>query len=200
MNQNLIQINDNCGAVSDENGNIKVISKENSDCELQAILIKENELEDLISKLNTTKERLSSNKLNIIIGEILNTAIIGEEIALYVVLNSILPTAALITVMALFYIFAKGISLAIAGSRIGRYIERKKLNATIKDLDEKIPKLEKTLKDMKEKTKYNVECTTINESKSASHISSTYRDLTVHMQDNTNEGPKKVKVLSLIKK
>lgn len=200
MNQNLVQINDNYGAVSDENGSIKVISKENSDCELKDILIKENELEDLSSKLNTAKRELSSNKLDTILGEVLNTVIIGGEIVLYVALNSTLPTAVLITIMSLVYIPTKGVNLVSSGSRIGRYIKRKKLNATIRDLDEKIPQLEKFLTDMKEKAKYNVEYTTINESKSADQISTAYRDLSVYMQSNINEEPKKVKVLSLTRK
>ena len=200
MNQNLVQINDNYGAVSDENGSIKVISKENSDCELKDILIRENELENLSLKLNTAKKELSSNKSDTIFGEILNTLIVAGEIVLYVGLNSTLPTAALITVMALFYIPTKGMNLVSEGSRIGRYIKRKKLNATIRDLDEKIPQLEKTLTDMKAKTKYNVEYATIDESKSASHISNAYRDLFVYMQSYVNEEPKEVKVLSLTRK
>ena len=200
MNQNLVQINDNYGAVSDENGNIKVISKENGDCELKDILIMENELENLSLKLNTAKKELSSNKIDTIFGEILNTLIVAGEIVLYVALNSTLSTAALIIVMALFYIPTKGMTLELEGSRIGRYIKRKKLNATIRDLDEKIPQLEKTLTDMKAKTKYNVECATINESKLASHISNAYRDLSVYMQSYVNEEPKEVKVLSLTRK
>ena len=200
MNQNLVQINDNYGAVCDENGSIKVISKEKNDCELKDILIRENELENLSLKLNTAKKELSSNKIDTIFGEILNTVIVAGEIVLYVGLNSTLPTATLITVMALFYIPTKGMNLVSEGSRIGRYIKRKKLNATIRDLDEKIPQLEKTLTDMKAKTKYNVECATINESKSASHISNAYRDLSVYMQSYVNEEPKEVKVLSLTRK
>lgn len=200
MNQNLVQINDNYGAVSDENGNIKVISKENSDCELKDILIRENELENLSLKLNTAKKELSSNKIDIILGEILNTLIVAGEIFIYVVLNSTVSAAALIAAMALFYIPTKGMTLMAEGSRIGRYIKWKKLNATIRDLDEKIPQLEKTLTDMKAKTKYNVECATINESKSASHISNAYCDFSVYMQSSVNEEPKEVKVLSLTRK
>lgn len=199
MNQNLVQINDNYGVVSDEVGNIKVVNKENNDCELKDILIKENELEALSSKLNTAKKELSSNKIDTIFGEILNTLIIGGEIVLYVVLNSTLPTAALITLMALFYIITKGTNLLAEGSRIGKYIKRKKINETIRELDEKIPQLEKILTDMKTKTKYNVAQSTINESKS-SHISNAYRDLSVYMQSNVNEELKEAKVLSLTRK
>ena len=200
MNQNLVQINDNYGAVSDENGSIKVISKENSDCELKDILIKENELEDLSSKLNTAKKELSFNKIDTIFGEFLNTVIIGGEIFLYFALNSTFSTEALITVMILFYIPIKGVNLLSGGSRIGRHIKRKKLNETIRDLDKKIPQLEKTLTDMKTKAKYNVEYAAINESKSTSHISNAYRDLSVYMQSYVNEEPNEVKVLSLTRK
>ena len=200
MNQNLVQINDNYGAVSDENGSIKVISKENSDCELKDILAKENELEDLSLKLNTAKKELFSNKIDTIFGEILNTVIISGEIVLYFTLNSILPTAILITVMTLFYIPTKGVNLVSGGSRIGRHIKRKKLNATIRDLDEKIPQLEKILTDMKTKTKYNVEYTTISNPKSTIHISNAYGDLSMYMNSCVNEEPKEIKVLSLTRK
>ena len=44
MNEYLSQINDNYGIVSDENGEIKVVTKSENNCEFQDILLKENEL------------------------------------------------------------------------------------------------------------------------------------------------------------
>ena len=68
MNKSLLQINDNYGAVSDENGNIKEITKENNNYEFKDILLKENYLQELNEKLNSSKEELSCNKYDIIGG------------------------------------------------------------------------------------------------------------------------------------
>lgn len=47
MNEYLSQISDNYGIVSDENGEIKVVTKSETNCKFQDILLKENELENL---------------------------------------------------------------------------------------------------------------------------------------------------------
>ena len=199
MNQNLVQINDNYGAVSDENGGIKVVSKKNNGCELKDILMKENELEYLNSKLNSVKEELVFNKTNATFGEIMNALIVVQEIVLYF-FAKINNLEAKFFVLAFIYIITKGMNLFFFGTRIGRHNKRKKLIATIRDLEEKVPQLEKNLTEMKEKTKYNVEDTTINNLKSTNSISTTYRGLSTNMQSNINEESKKVKILSLTKK
>ena len=62
MNEYLSQINDNYGIVSDENGEIKVVTKSENNCEFQDILLKENELENLNQELIAAKEKLIDNK------------------------------------------------------------------------------------------------------------------------------------------
>ena len=49
MNKNLVQISNNFGVVSDENGEIKVVTKSETNCEFQNILLKENELQYLVN-------------------------------------------------------------------------------------------------------------------------------------------------------
>ena len=180
MNKNLIQIDSN------------------NDCELGDILIKENELDVLRSKLNIAEKELSYNKANVLLGEGFNIVIIIGEIILYVVCKPSFPTFVLIGVMSVFYFPAKALSSFVVGTRIGRYIKNKRLKATIGELDDKIMQLEKTLTFMKEKANYKLENNTINESKLLSHIPTSCHDLSVCKQNNINND--QVKVLSLIKK
>ena len=87
MNQNLVQVNSNYGAVSDKKGNISIISKESGDYDFESILKKENELEDLTFKLNNFKNKLSDNKRNMIFGEITTAFILCGEFVLFFILN-----------------------------------------------------------------------------------------------------------------
>lgn len=200
MNQNLIQINDNYGAVSDENGNISIISKDNQEYDLQDILTKENELEILKSRLNTEKKELSTNKMNMIFGEIMNGIVIGGEIVLYYFLHSTLPTSILLFLMSLIYIITKGITLIEYGTRIGRITKKKKLNASIEELESKIPELEKELCEMKQKTNYKINYQEHCESKTISQVNEAYQCLSAYMEHNINEEPTQVKVLRLSRK
>ena len=200
MNQNLIQINDNYGAVSDENGNISIISKDNQEYDLQDILTKENELEILKSRLNTEKKELSTNKIKIIFGEIMNGLIIGGEIALYYFLHSTLPTSILLFLMSLVYTITKGLSLIEYGTRIGRITERKKLKTSIESLERKIPESEKELCEMKQKTNYKINYQEHSESNTISQVNEAYQCLSAYMEHNINEEPSQVKVLRLSRK
>lgn len=200
MNQNLIQINDNYGAVSDENGNISIISKDNQEYDLQDILTKENELEILKSRLNTEKKELSTNKKNIIFGEIMNGLIIGGEIALYYFLHSTLPTSILLFLMSLVYTITKGLSLIEYGTRIGRITKRKKLKTSIESLEREIPESEKELCEMKQKTNYKINYQEHSESNTISQVNEAYQCLSAYMEHNINEEPSQVKVLRLSRK
>ena len=82
MNEYLSQISDNYGIVSDENGEIKVVTKSETNCEFQNILLKENELENLNQELISAKRKSTENKANTIFGELGNLVIIGGGIFL----------------------------------------------------------------------------------------------------------------------
>ena len=61
MNQDLIQANDNYGAVTDEFGNTTIITKENNNISFETILNKENEIENLNHILSIRKSELKRN-------------------------------------------------------------------------------------------------------------------------------------------
>lgn len=160
MNEYLSQISDNYGIVSDEFGEIKVVTKSETNCEFQDILLKENELENLNQELITAKSELTENKANTIFGELGNLVIIGGGIFLSIELFPVVSTQSLICMLIGTYAIIKLISLALYGTRIGRYKKNKKLKSTIESLEKNSVQLEAELKNLKEKAKYRVESDT----------------------------------------
>ena len=128
MNQKLIQINDNYGVTIDENGNTKMVSKESNDYEFQDILTKENELEDLNLKLDNAKNKLSLNKLNIILSTVINVFLLA--VCTYLLLN-IVSLKFLITTIAVSCIPTEVFSLLAFGGIVGNCIKRKNLKKNI---------------------------------------------------------------------
>lgn len=192
MNEYLSQISDNYGIVSDEFGEIKVVTKSETNCEFQDILLKENELENLNQELITAKSELTENKANTIFGELGNLVIIGGGIFLSIELFPVVSTQSLICMLIGTYAIIKLISLALYGTRIGRYKKNKKLKSTIESLEKNSVQLEAELKNLKEKAKYRVEsdtkdyCAQYGSTKSASEV--------------LNEDLGKVQVLKLTRK
>lgn len=192
MNEYLSQISDNYGIVSDENGEIKVVTKSENNCEFQDILLKENELENLNQELIAAKEKLIDNKERTINGELCNLVIIGGGIFLSIELFPVVSTQSLIYMLIGTYAIIKSISLALYGTRIGRYKKNKKLKSTIESLEENSLQLEAELKNLKEKAKYKVEtdtknyCAQYGSTKNASEV--------------LNEDLGKVKILKLTRK
>lgn len=192
MNEYLSQISDNYGIVSDEFGEIKVVTKSETNCKFQDILLKENELENLNQELITAKSELTENKANTIFGELGNLVIIGGGIFLSIELFPVVSTQSLICMLIGTYAIIKLISLALYGTRIGRYKKNKKLKSTIESLEKNSVQLEAELKNLKEKAKYRVEsdtkdyCAQYGSTKSASEV--------------LNEDLGKVQVLKLTRK
>ncbi len=192
MNEYLSQISDNYGIVSDENGEIKVVTKSENNCEFQDILLKENELENLNQELIAAKSELTENKANTIFAELGNLVIIGGGIFLSIELFPVVSTQSLIYMLIGTYAIIKSISLVMYGTRIGRYKKNKKLKSTIESLEENSVQLETELKILKEKAKYRVEsdtkdyCTQYGSTKNASEV--------------LNEDLGKVQVLKLTRK
>lgn len=192
MNEYLSQISDNYGIVSDENGEIKVVTKSENNCEFQDILLKENELENLNQELIAAKSELTENKANTIFAELGNLVIIGGGIFLSIELFPVVSTQSLIYMLIGTYAIIKSISLVMYGTRIGRYKKNKKLKSTIESLEENSVQLEAELKILKEKAKYRVEsdtkdyCTQYGSTKNASEV--------------LNEDLGKVQVLKLTRK
>lgn len=192
MNEYLSQISDNYGIVSDEFGEIKVVTKSETNCKFQDILLKENELENLNQELITAKSELTENKANTIFAELGNLVIIGGGIFLSIELFPVVSTQSLIYMLIGTYAIIKSISLVMYGTRIGRYKKNKKLKSTIESLEENSVQLEAELKNLKEKAKYRVEsdtkdyCAQYGSTKNASEV--------------LNEDLGKVQVLKLTRK
>lgn len=192
MNEYLSQISDNYGIVSDEFGDIKVVTKSETNCKFQDILLKENELENLNQELITAKSELTENKANTIFAELGNLVIIGGGIFLSIELFPVVSTQSLIYMLIGTYAIIKSISLVMYGTRIGRYKKNKKLKSTIESLEENSVQLEAELKNLKEKAKYRVEsdtkdyCAQYGSTKNASEV--------------LNEDLGKVQVLKLTRK
>jgi len=191
MNEYLSQISDNYGIVSDEFGEIKVVTKSENNCEFQDILLKENELENLNQELIAAKSELTENKANTIFGELGNLVIIGGGI-LSIELFPVVSTQSLIYMLIGTYAIIKSISIALYGTRIGRYKKNKKLKSSIESLEKNSVQLEAELKNLKEKAKYRVEsdtkdyCAQCGSTKNASEV--------------LNEDLGKVQVLKLTRK
>lgn len=192
MNEYLSQINDNYGIVSDENGEIKVVTKSENNCEFQDILLKENELENLNQELIAAKEKLIDNKERTINGELCNLVIIVGLIMLAIAIFPVVSTQLLIYLLTGFYAVFKAITTAICGTRIGRYKENKKLNSSIKSLEEDRLQLIYKLVNLKEKAKYKVESNTKNYCVESSFTKNTSEVLNVDLG--------KVKVMKLTRK
>lgn len=104
----------------------------------------------------------------------------------------VVSTQSLICMLIGTYAIIKSISLALYGTRIGRYKKNKKLKSTIESLEENCVQLEAELKNLKEKSKYRVEsdtkdyCAQYGSTKNASEV--------------LNEDLGKVQVLKLTRK
>lgn len=194
MKQKLVNISNNCGVVSDENGNVSFIEKESDSSNLKEILLKENNLEELKSKLEDYKNKLSLNKQDIIFGNISSVALITMESALFAFLHSVLPVLILLIVMAISYVPFKAMSVVTFGTRIGRHIKKNKLTTDIKSVELELSTLEKELVNIKENSKYKVLYSTLDENKTS--VKEKDSEIESYILNEKN----KVKVLSLMKK
>jgi hypothetical protein len=114
---------------------------------------KNNKLEELNLRLDKLKEELADNRANVFEGEITNAIILAGEIGIYAVLSELVPTAALVTIMAMFYVRFKAMNVFTNGTRMSRYSNGKSIKANIKGVEEDIAKI-KELDIYKEKNRY----------------------------------------------
>lgn len=156
MYQDLVQINDNYGAIIDEDGNISIISKETQEYELADILKKENDLEKLELNLEENKKTLSDLKSKIFFGKIISILTIVDEFILYCVLHSVYSSTVVFSIMAIFYLLVKIPATIEYGTKIEGIIKKKKLQNVIKELEDKRFKSEKELQKMKVATNYQI--------------------------------------------
>lgn len=200
MNQNLIQLNNNCGMASDENGNLSLIGKESDSYDFEEILLKENDLENLNLRLQKSKEKLSDTKQNMIFGEIANVGLIGAEVFIYAFLHSAIPLELLIPIMAITYVPFKCFVSLMYGTRIGRHIKKKRLTTDIEKMKLELPTLEKELMEIKEKSKYKVNVSIVDETKTEIPVEEIRSEMSLPMDSYISEEHTKVRVLSLSKR
>ncbi len=191
MNQSLIKLNNNHGLVTDENGNISLISKENDSYDFKEILLKDNDLEELNLKLEMTKEQLDDNKTKTIAAKIMNTLVVGIVIFLYINLHSIASSVIL-------YLYFKALLILTFGTRIERNNNKMKLTTDIEKMELEIQTLEKELTKIKEKSKYKindstVKVSTIDEEK-------TYTEMSLPLDSCISKENSKIRVLKLSKR
>ena len=172
MNKNLLEVGNNTGDVSDENGYVKIVHKDSNDWEFKEILELENDLDYLHKRLTMTKNNLDKNKKDSIAANIWSACILVGEVFVYMVLHKQLPLSVTIAGMVCFYTFIKGFSIIEHGTRFTRHIKKKRLIERLEKTEEKIPLLEKELKEKKEKVNYKVSTTSRNLEQSKEFISS----------------------------
>lgn len=194
-----MQINNNCGVVSDEDGNISIIKKENDLYDFEKILLKENELESLELKLKNSKKALSNNKQKMICGEIASVFLIMSEVVLLASCLSAAPIKILIIAMAFYYVIGKLSISTYFGTRIGRYFKKKKLTAAIEKMELDILTLKKELMEIKEKSKYKVEYQTATKSNEKNFTEEICHEVSMPI-DNISKRNNKVRILSLSKR
>ena len=191
MNQCLIQIDDNYGAVKDDKGNVRVVSKESTEVSFEDILKKENNLSTLSTRLDDDKEKLAVNKHNIIMGEVCNLSIYGGMVALYYGSKDKLTPVGVVLLIGSFYGTFKWCARFVTGGfRLEKSKERKELKANISTLEKQIPELEQELKETKENAKYEDNVSMVEER-------APYRQIVEAMDQLKENNPDNPNILSL---
>lgn len=111
-------------------------------------LNKEKELKGLETEIKNIKDKLEDNKTKSMTAEFLTFEILFGEIIIFAFSKDAASTSSLITSMSIFYAAVKALSLLTLGSRIPRYIKKKKLTTAISNLEK-----EKVMLETKEENK-----------------------------------------------
>ena len=157
MNNKLLQINDNFGVVSDENGNLGIISKANNKYSFEDSLVRENKLKELQEEKKNLTYKISAIKTY---SDLANFAVIlGIGLSSYAYLFSNCNFGISLTIG---YVPLKIVSLITCDNdagfaslfRIGRVISLYKCSKRRKELKKIVPVLEKELYDMTTKSLY----------------------------------------------
>mgnify|MGYP003301381850 CR=1 FL=1 len=194
----LFKLNKDHGYATDEHDNISIVCKENEGYELEDILKKENELEELVLDLKANNESLSTlnnNKKNRLFYSI---AILIVEIYMYLVGQVNYSLTYTLSMMGMMYLFTKPLVAHEWGTWIGSFTKKKKILKTIEELETKRPELVSELQRMKEVTDYQVhhesEIDWLNNGKK------NYQFTGNCINRNENDKPAEVKVLCLTEK
>ena len=155
MNQNLVQLNDKYAIATDENGEIKIISKGNNNYSHEDILVKENEIEDKTLKLKKVRNDLSKNKSEFITFLGIQVSMLSFASGIYVVTSAL--ASSIIVPLLLTGAFA-GLTETWLVQLAKKLHKSWKNNKELKkELEFDIPNLKRELNEVKEKVKYLVE-------------------------------------------
>ncbi len=187
MNRNLIKVNDNYGAVSDENGEVRVVRKVNNEASFEDILTKENDLTSLRGQIYSDYHELVDNKHNMIMGEILNLSIYGGMVALYFASKGKVTPVGTAAIVGTCYAVFKGTAcLMTGGTRISRFKKNKELKKDMDNLSTEIVVLKRELKEAKEKTQYEGDVSLVEEEAPYRQIVDAMYQLRKNKPDNPN--------------
>ena len=158
MNKNFVKINDLCGVVSDENGNVKLVTNDNSVLvDLQEILMTENKVEAQKKVMNQIKEELDKNIDTMKIINVLDGLMVAIEAGLFFAMKGKISTAELTAYMSSCALFYETLLSAATQSLIPRISSRRNATKLCVDLGAEMDecnKLEDILSNMKERSNY----------------------------------------------
>lgn len=150
MNKDLIEINNNYGVVSDENGDIKIIKKDSEEIDFLEILTTENEIENIILHIEKLKKEISNiehkkEKIDLIL-------MIPIVSAISMLILKMLPPIIILYTIIASYILSTPLYLQKS------YYSKKKtiLIEKIQELNKKEKKLTKKLRNIKYRTNFRI--------------------------------------------
>lgn len=153
MNVNAIKIDDTRCAVIDEEGNIKIICLD-SNKQLEKLLLKENELENLNTDVEKCKKDIEENKNNTINAEVKNVLAYVVDILLFAMSFSVIQLPILLSFICIIHVLLKYTNIKCHGTKSSRKIKKETLNKKLKLLEDQIPVLEKQISEIKNNNNY----------------------------------------------
>lgn len=190
MNRNLIAINENCGAIVDEFGNVRAVSKSNNEYELTEILKKEDEIVINQARLEEARKEYDFNKANIISARIINSIVVGGAVFTGLITLGTGPITVPLLAGGLVYGLGKSFSLTAYGTRKGRKEKKERLEEEIPELEKEDTRLSIELWDMKRHTKFKEESVDVLNN----------LEIPLNFEQNLKGEKTKVKVLDLRKR
>lgn len=199
MYQWLYKLNKDHGYATDENNSISIVCKENEGYELEDILKKENELEELDINLDEKKKDLSNLKFN-------NIFRAGYSILIFLFENYLYfegcaanySSNYIFSIMGISYLLTKMLVTIESGTWIGSFIKKKKILKSIEGLETIRSGLVRELQKMKETTDYQVHHES--EIDWTNNDKKNYQFTGKCINRNENDKPAEVKVLCLTEK
>ena len=156
MNKYLIEINENYGAIIDDEGNIRTISKKGNEC-FEQIAAMEDELEENEKRLEEARNKYELNNFNIRSARLTNSISIVGGLLTGIASIGTVPGALPILVGGFVYGFGKSFSLLGYGTIKSRKRWKESLEEEIPRLERENTELSIELWDLKRKSEFKEE-------------------------------------------